>query len=205
MKFELFQVDPYLKYEELHRNIYSATTAGFSSISLPTSLIPRLEQFLGGISTAAVIGYPNGSGTLAIKVSEIAEAYKCRATAIDLTVNHSLVVNEDWHAVSDEIGPCKILCDEFKLPLRVIIDFRFYENEQLGALLARLKRVGVGSLVISTGAVPDSLDDAAIFCAEIAKLGFKVIPIIYTAREKDIKIFRSAGVETLQIMNAPPL
>jgi deoxyribose-phosphate aldolase len=55
------------------------------------------------VGVCAVIAFPHGNNTTAIKVREAAEAVASGATEIDMVVNIGKVLGGDWGYVSDEI------------------------------------------------------------------------------------------------------
>jgi deoxyribose-phosphate aldolase len=56
-----------------------------------------------GVSVCAVIGFPHGNSTTAIKVLEAEECLKQGAREIDMVVNVGKVLGDDWEYVTHEI------------------------------------------------------------------------------------------------------
>lgn len=67
---------------------------------------PQARNALTGtdVKICAVIGFPHGNSTTAVKVHEAAEAVKAGAQEIDMVVNVGKVLDGDWTYVEKEIA-----------------------------------------------------------------------------------------------------
>jgi deoxyribose-phosphate aldolase len=67
--------------------------------------IPMVREWLSGstVGVCAVIAFPHGNSTTAIKVKEAQAAVLAGATEIDMVVNIGKVLGGDWDYVSQEI------------------------------------------------------------------------------------------------------
>ncbi len=63
--------------------------------------IPQAQKFLAGsdVKICAVIGFPHGNSTTAVKVHEATEAVKADAHEVDMVVDVRKVVGGDWFSL----------------------------------------------------------------------------------------------------------
>ena len=80
---------------------YKVATACIKPYSIPQALRVLAGS---GVMICAVIGFPHGNNTTAVKVHEAAEAVKAGAQEIDMVVNVGKVLGNDWTYVEEEIA-----------------------------------------------------------------------------------------------------
>ncbi len=80
---------------------YNVATACIKPFS-----IPQARDALAGssVNICAVIGFPHGNSTTAVKVHEAAEAVKTGAQEVDMVVNVGKVLGGEWTYVEEEIA-----------------------------------------------------------------------------------------------------
>jgi deoxyribose-phosphate aldolase len=82
-----------------------------------------------GVGVCAVIAFPHGNSTTAIKLQEAREAVALGAAEIDMVVNIGKVLGGDWDYVSDEIKAVNTAVVSAGAILKVI-----FENDYLQEL-----------------------------------------------------------------------
>ncbi len=83
------------------------------------------------VEVCAVIGFPHGNSTIAIKVKEAEDAVKRGAPEIDMVVNIGKVMGADWHYVSDEIKAINDVVVANNGLLKVIFENDYLQDEQI--------------------------------------------------------------------------
>ncbi len=82
-----------------------------------------------GVGICAVVAFPHGNSTPAVKVKEAEEAVQSGATEIDFVVNPGKVLSGDWDFVHKEIAAINEVVVRNGALLKVI-----FENDYLGEL-----------------------------------------------------------------------
>ena len=104
-----------------------------------------------GVGVCAVIAFPHGNSTTAIKLQEAREAVALGAAEIDMVVNIGKVLGGDWDYVSDEIkavntavvGACAIL--------KVIFENDYLQDQHIIKLCEICSQHAVAFVKTSTG------------------------------------------------------
>ena len=80
------------------------------------------SRYVGdNISICTVIGFPNGYATTAVKAYEAADAIKNGADEIDMVVNISMVKDNCWNDVRQDIREVRAACKDKVLKVIIII------------------------------------------------------------------------------------
>ena len=95
--------------------------------------IPMVRDLLAGsdVGVCAVIAFPHGNSTQAIKVREAEEAVKAGSTEIDMVVNIGKVLGGDWIYVSDEIRDINNAVVQNGAILKVIFENDYLQDEHI--------------------------------------------------------------------------
>lgn len=99
------------------------------------------------VGICAVIGFPHGNSTTAIKVKETEAAVKDGATEIDMVINVGKALGGDWNYVRDEIKAINAVCGV----LKVIFENDYLQDAQIIRLCQICSEIGVAFVKTSTG------------------------------------------------------
>jgi deoxyribose-phosphate aldolase len=115
--------------------------------------IPLAKRILDGsnVGICAVIAFPHGNSTTAIKVREAAEAVEAGAGEIDMVINIGKALGGDWKYVSEEIKSINETVTERKAILKVIFENDYLGDEQIIRLCEICSENGVAFIKTSTG------------------------------------------------------
>ncbi|KAI1207879.1 deoxyribose-phosphate aldolase [Annulohypoxylon truncatum] len=115
--------------------------------------IPAAKTVLdgSGVLICAVIGFPHGNSTTAIKVLEAEEAVKAGAHEIDMVVNVGKVLGGDWDYVTDEIRAINEAVVKHGAKLKVIFENDYLEDEHIIRLCEICTDISVAFVKTSTG------------------------------------------------------
>ena len=114
----------------------------------PYSIALAKEALAGSdVGVCAVIGFPHGNSTTAIKVKETEAAVKDGATEIDMVINVGKALGGEWDYVRAEIKAINDACDV----LKVIFENDYLQDTHIIGLCEICSEIGVAFVKTSTG------------------------------------------------------
>jgi len=99
-------LNPTLTTEDLEKGCRLALDYDCASVCILPYGLRRCAEILKGstVKASTTIGFPHGGHTTAIKVAEARQALEDGGQELDMVVNISKVLSEDWDYVSQDIG-----------------------------------------------------------------------------------------------------
>jgi len=99
-------LNPTLTVEELEKGCKLALAYDVASVCIMPYYMRRCAEILAGsdVRASTTIGFPHGGHTTAIKMAEAAQALKDGGEELDMVVNISKVLSDDWDYVRADIG-----------------------------------------------------------------------------------------------------
>jgi deoxyribose-phosphate aldolase len=116
------------------------------TISLAKSILAGSD-----VAVCAVIAFPHGNSTTAIKLQEAEAAVAAGATEIDMVVNIGKVLGGDWEYVSDEIRATNTAVVGAGAILKVIFENDYLEDRHILRLCEICSQHAVAFVKTSTG------------------------------------------------------
>ena len=115
--------------------------------------IPLAKRVLDGsdVKVCAVMAFPHGNSTTAIKLLEAQSAVDAGALEIDVVVNIGKVLGGDWEYVSDEIKAVNSTVTRAGAILKVIFETDFLQDEHIIRLCEICSEHAVAFVKTSTG------------------------------------------------------
>ncbi|OTB03247.1 hypothetical protein M426DRAFT_24033 [Hypoxylon sp. CI-4A] len=115
--------------------------------------IPAAKNILdgSGVLICAVVGFPHGISTTAIKVLEAEEAVKAGAHEIDMVVNIGKVLGGDWEYVGNEIRSINDAVVKRGAALKVIFENDYLDAEHIAHLCKVCTALPIAFVKTSTG------------------------------------------------------
>ncbi len=115
--------------------------------------VPMTRDALAGsgVGVCAVIGFPHGNSTTAIKIAETIQAIQDGAAEIDMVINIGKAVGGDWEYVSREIQVVNDACTAGNAILKVIFETDFLLDGQVIRLCEICSQLQVAFVKTSTG------------------------------------------------------
>lgn len=115
--------------------------------------IPLAKSILAGseVAVCAVIAFPHGNSTSAIKLQEAEAAVSAGATEIDMVVNIGKVLGGDWEYVSAEVEAINAAVVRAGAILKVIFENDYLEDAHIIRLCEICSRHAVAFVKTSTG------------------------------------------------------
>jgi deoxyribose-phosphate aldolase len=126
---------------------------GVATACVKPYAIPLAKTLLDGadVGVCAVIAFPHGSSTTAIKVREAGEAVAAGASEIDMVINIGKALSGDWNYVSDEILAVDQAVVAGAAITKVIFENDYLEDAQIIRLCEICSQHGVAFVKTSTG------------------------------------------------------
>lgn len=111
------------------------------------------REMLGGsgVGVCAVIGFPHGNNTTALKVAETGQVIRDGATEVDMVINIGKALGGDWVYVSDEIKAINDTTVAAGAILKVIFETDFLEDAHIIRLCEICSEHRVAFAKTSTG------------------------------------------------------
>lgn len=175
MQLELTSYDHVLIYKELQEMVFLATHHKFDLVGVPLGVVSKTISLVDTTKVATVIDLPFGNSPTSLRLHGIIDAARKQIKIIDLVVNHTLIANDCWKEFKEDIAACVTSCNANKLDLRCIVDYRLLEPSVVLEICKFLKKMGVSTIITSTGLIVDEPVDNIIISKQISKLGLNVI------------------------------
>jgi deoxyribose-phosphate aldolase len=99
-------LNPTLTVEDLERGCNLALAYDVASVCIMPYYLKRCAEILAGsdVRASTTIGFPHGGHTTAVKVAEASQALTDGGEELDMVVNISKVLSEDWDFVRADIA-----------------------------------------------------------------------------------------------------
>jgi deoxyribose-phosphate aldolase len=103
------------------------------------------------VGICAVIGFPHGNSTTAIKAAETVQAIRDGASEIDMVINIGKALGGDWQFVSNEIRVVNDVSLSNRAILKVILETDYLKDEQIIRLCEICSQCKAAFVKTSTG------------------------------------------------------
>lgn len=129
-------LSPTLTDEQLREGCQTALKYHTASVCVKPYHTAMAAEYLKAtdVLVGAVIGFPHGNSTIAIKAAETRQVIADGAAEVDMVINIGKVLSQDWNYVDREIGTIRNLTKSGGIVLKVI-----FENDLLPGDLYKIK------------------------------------------------------------------
>jgi deoxyribose-phosphate aldolase len=123
-------LNPTLTEQQMEAGIQQAIAYDVASICIMPYYLKRTAELLAGttIFPSATVGFPHGGHTTKVKLYESEQLIEDGCVELDMVVNISRVLSDDWKYVSNEVAAITKLCHDAKRKVKVIFE-NCYLNE----------------------------------------------------------------------------
>jgi len=145
---------PGLTDEQLKEGCAIAAQYHTASVCVKPYHVRQAAEYLKGtdVVVGAVIGFPHGNSTTAIKVAETKQVLADGAVEVDIVVNIGKVLSEDWDYVAQEIKTLADLTHLNGAILKVIFENDLLPEDRFKIKLCEIcSEVGADFVKTSTG------------------------------------------------------
>ncbi|KAH7028831.1 deoxyribose-phosphate aldolase [Microdochium trichocladiopsis] len=145
---------PTMTDAQIHAGLDVARKHGVAAACVKPYSVPIAAEALAdsGVLVCAVIGFPHGNSTTAIKVAEAQEAVSAGAHEIDMVVNVGKVLGGDWEYVTNEIRAINdAVTHRDQAVLKVIFENDYLDDSHIVHLCRICSALSVAFIKTSTG------------------------------------------------------
>lgn len=159
---------PTLTVEELEQGCQLAVKYDVASVCILPYYLSRCAELLAGsdVKASTTVGFPHGGHCTDIKAGEAERALADGAEELDMVVNISKVLSEDWNYVREEIGRVTEIAHSRAQKVKVIFENCYLEETHKIRLCKICGEVGADWIKTSTGygSGGATLDDLRLMC-----------------------------------------
>jgi len=165
-------LNPTIKDDELEAGCKVAMDYDVASVCIMPYYLKRCAEILKGsmVEASTTIGFPHGGHTTAMKVAESKIALDDGCQELDVVVNISKVLSEDWSYVSDEIKAVIDLAHGRGQKVKVIFENCYLEDKHKIKLCEICSEANADWVKTSTGyGTSGAVDEDLILMRKHAK------------------------------------
>jgi len=146
-------LNPSLTADELERGCRLGLEYDCASVCIMPYYLARCAEILGGstVKASTTIGFPHGGHTTAVKVAEARRALDDGGEELDMVVNISKVLSEDWAYVRGDIQAVLEVTHGRGQKLKVIFENCYLKDQHKIRLCEISGELGVDWVKTSTG------------------------------------------------------
>jgi deoxyribose-phosphate aldolase len=146
-------LNPTLTAEELEAGCQLAVDYDVASACIMPYYLRRCAEILAGstVRASTTIGFPHGGHTTATKVAEARQALADGGEELDMVVNISKVLSEDWEYVRDDIRSVIDVAHEAGQKVKVIFENCYLQDSHKIRLCEICGELGADWVKTSTG------------------------------------------------------
>jgi len=154
-------LNPALTDEDLKRGCRLALEYNVASVCIMPYYLKRCAEILAGstVKPGTTVGFPHGGHTTAVKVAEAKRALADGAEELDMVVNISKVLSEDWDYVRDDIRAVVEVVHAAGKKVKVIFENCYLEDGHKIKLCEICGELGADWVKTSTGYGPGGATD----------------------------------------------
>jgi len=154
-------LNPALTDEDLKRGCRLALEYNVASVCIMPYYLKRCAEILAGstVKPGTTVGFPHGGHTTAVKVAEAKRALADGAEELDMVVNISKVLSEDWDYVRDDIRAVVEVVHAHGRKVKVIFENCYLEDGHKIKLCEICGELGADWVKTSTGYGPGGATD----------------------------------------------
>jgi deoxyribose-phosphate aldolase len=147
---------PAMSERELEAGCAVGISNEVASICILPYYVPRLAELLRGsaVKASTTIGFPHGGHSTRTKLAEVAGAIEDGAEELDVVVNVSKVVSDDFGYVERELGALTRLVHDAGRIIKIIFETAYLDDARKRTLCSIVGDVGADYAKTSTGFGP---------------------------------------------------
>jgi len=146
-------LNPTLTVEDLERGCRLALDYDCASVCITPYALRTCAKILKGstVKASTTVGFPHGGHTTAVKVAEAGRAIDDGGQELDMVVNISKVLSEDWDYVRQEIGTVIGVAHGHGQKVKVIFENCYLQDHHKIRLCEICGELGADWVKTSTG------------------------------------------------------
>lgn len=162
-----------------------AVKFGFACVCVNPMHVPNAFHYLKEskqVKICTVVGFPLGANLARVKAFEAQQAILQGADEIDMVINQSLIKDQDWMGLENDIKEVKIACGD-KI-LKVILETAHLNEEEIKTAAKIASQAGANYVKTSTGFGRGGAS-------------FEAVQLMKASIGEEVKIKASGGVRDL--------
>ncbi len=146
-------LNPMMTADELEKGCHLALDYDVASVCIMPYYLKRCADILAGstVRASTTIGFPHGGHTTAVKVAEAKRALDDGGQELDMVVNISQVLSQDWAYVRQDLQAVIDLAHDRGQKVKVIFENCYLEDEHKIRLCEICGELGADWVKTSTG------------------------------------------------------
>jgi|TARA_R110002167_G_scaffold250811_1_gene456995 deoxyribose-phosphate aldolase len=189
-------------FDDILEATFIASQKGLKSVAIPSGFMPKVNGFLKDQKFSAAIDFPYGLSSTQVRVHEIILAIRQGASYIDLVINAGYIKEASWKEIKDDLKCCTAVCEQHKILLRPIIEYRLFPSKTVMNLCESLNRLGIEHIINSTGFVADDISENLLFSYEVqTKTGVAVTSCLKGIHKKHLIALKELDIYGLRLMS----
>ncbi|MBV8052817.1 MAG: deoxyribose-phosphate aldolase [Acidobacteriaceae bacterium] len=203
-------LNPSLKWADLEEGISVALAYDVATVCIMPYALKHCADRLNGstVRASTTIGFPHGGHTTKIKVAEARQALTDGAEELDMVVNISKVLSEDWQYVRDDIGAVVEETHGAGKKVKVIFENAYLNDDQKIRLCEICGDLRADWVKTSTGYAPSGSTDADLILMRKHSPSFVQVKAAGGIRDLDallrvraLGVTRCGATRTASMMN----
>jgi len=189
--------------EDVQRLCTEAIQYGFQAVCVNGSNVRTAYETLKAlgahqrVKVCAVVGFPLGATTTAVKSFEAMQAIEEGACEIDMVVNVGRVKAQDWDYVLRDIGAVVGVCKNAGVACKVILETSLLNDEEKKAVSKLSALVGADFVKTSTGFSSGgaTVADVKLMYSSVRTIG-EIVPLDQSKPQAHVQVKASGGIQT---------
>jgi deoxyribose-phosphate aldolase len=146
-------LNPVMTDQDFEKGCRDGLEYDVASVCIMPHYLKRCAEILQGsaVKASTTVGFPHGGHTTAVKVAEARQALADGAEELDMVVNISKVLSQDWTYVSSDIERVVEAVHAQGAKVKVIFENCYLKDEHKIRLCEICARAGVDWVKTSTG------------------------------------------------------
>lgn len=146
-------LNPRLTEKNLKAGIQEAIVYNVASVCIMPYFLADCAMLLKGstVKASTTIGFPHGGQTLSVKLHEAKKALEDGGEELDMVINISKVLSDDWVYVEEELRAVTDMVHEKGQKIKIIFENCYLEDRRKIRLCEICGKIGVDWVKTSTG------------------------------------------------------
>ena len=205
MYIELACLDKVMDKEQTREFVFSAADLYLNGVCILPGYLTENKPYVPNMVLASPVDYPAGTSDIKVRAHATLAAIRHGANCIDLVMNHTLVINKQIDKLLQDIEGCLSICRTHDVQLRVMMEYRIYEQASLFyETIELLDKLGVEYVFPATGFRVDNFHDNIIAARSIMqKSKLKVITNGNILTKEQYEIAKKADIYGVRLSSIP--
>lgn len=173
---ELAIIERNLSEDHVRESVFAGVKLGLDGFVVPFYFLHQVRECLPPTALLSCpIDYPYGLSDMKSRQVATIEAIKRGANCIDLMSQFHYLNHQFSNKFVEDLRTIQNICDERKVVLRLMFEYRMYENKDLESIIYTLLDRGIAFLIPASGSQVDDFEDNLLACRQAGETGIHAI------------------------------